>query len=103
MARTTTLSSKQLTQKLKSLEHFEPTPKKSKLNAEFTFPTYVAALVFIARVTVFAEVLQHYPDIHFTHKKVKVSLTTHDVKGLTQKDVDLAKRIESISVSVGRG
>lgn len=91
------MSSKQLKKALSSLELFSPTPKNTKLTATFDFKSHVEALVFIARITVHAEVEQHHPDIDFTYKKVKVSLTTHEAKGLTQKDIKLAKKIESLS------
>jgi 4a-hydroxytetrahydrobiopterin dehydratase len=72
------------------------TAKDSTLTRVFAFDDHVSALVFIARVTVHAQVLNHHPDILFTYKKVKVTLTTHDVKGLSQKDFELAKALDRI-------
>jgi len=67
-----------------------------KLTHTRTFNTHVDALVFIARVTVHAQVLEHHPDITFTHRKVKIVLTTHDVKGITKLDIELAKKISTV-------
>ena len=97
MATKSVLTGRSLKKAFKDLEFFTSTPKESKLTAAFTFSSHVEALVFIARITVHAEVLQHHPDISFTFKSVKISLTTTEEKGITKKDVDLAKRIERLA------
>lgn len=88
------LAKKQLQTLSQSLDHFVVAAADKKLVGTFTFATHVEGLVFIARITVYAEVENHHPDIQYTYRKVKVTLTTHDVKGLTKKDTDLAKKIE---------
>lgn len=69
--------------------------KATQLARTFSFDDHVTALVFIARVTVHAQVLNHHPDITFTYQKVKVKLTTHELNGLTKLDLALLERIES--------
>jgi len=66
----------------------------TKMVNTFTFANHVTALVFIARVTVHAEILNHHPDITFTYAKVKINLTTHSIKALSKLDFDLARRID---------
>lgn len=90
------LTGRQLERALKDLLHFLPTPKKTKITAVFKFKSHIDALVFIARVTVHAEVMGHHPDITFTYRELKISLTTHEIKALTQKDIKLAKKIEKL-------
>ena len=65
------LTKRHLKKALKVLEYFEVTPKETKLTATFDFKSHIEALVFIARITVHAEVNQHHPDIQFSYKKVK--------------------------------
>lgn len=96
MTKATLLSGKQLIKAVRSLSVFKLNAQNKKLIGTFDFDTHVNALVFVAKVTVHAEVAHHHPDITFTFKKVKVILTTHDVKGLTRTDVDLAQKIESL-------
>jgi len=96
MANAMLLKKSQLTKAILPLKHFELTAKDTKLMASFTFASHVDALVFIARITVHAEVQQHHPDILFSHQKVKITLSTHEAKGITKKDVLLAKKIEEI-------
>ena len=96
MPSTKPLTTKELTKAQKELSVFTATPKATKLSATFTFKDHISALVFIARVTVHAEVMQHHPDITYTYAQVKVNLTTHDAKGITSKDIKLAKKIETL-------
>ena len=74
-------------------------PKATSFSRLFNFKNHLDALVFIARVTVHAQVLDHHPDILFSYKKVKVTLTTNDVKGLTRNDIELAKKIDVLKIS----
>ena len=55
-------------------------------------------LAFVAKVAVHAEVMNHHPDIELSYGKVKVKLSTHDAKGLTTLDFELAKRIDGIQL-----
>ncbi len=66
------------------------------LKISIIFPSHVEALVFIARVTVHAEVQQHHPEILYSYQKVTVKLTTHEAKGLTVRDVKLLEKIDQL-------
>ncbi len=90
------LTKNELKKALRSLEDWSLNPKGSALVCVLTFKNHIDALVFIARITVNAQVLDHHPEILFTYKKVKVTLTTKEVKGITQKDIELARRIRSV-------
>ena len=96
-SKTKLLTKKKIESLLKKLPDWSANTTYTKLSATFSFDTHVGALAFIARVTVHAEVLQHHPDIQFTYKKVKISITTHDAGGLTTKDFDLIHRIDKLT------
>jgi 4a-hydroxytetrahydrobiopterin dehydratase len=83
---------------LKKVPLWSLTPKETALVRTFIFTSHIDALVLIARITVHAQVQNHHPEIHFTYCKVKVTLTTHDVKGLTIKDFELAEKIDSLKI-----
>lgn len=59
----------------------------------FQFPDFRAALAFVNRAGDLAEAAGHHPDIDIRYNKVRLALTTHDAGGLTDKDFDLAARI----------
>lgn len=67
-----------------------------KIQATYTFNSHIEALTFLMRLTIHAQIQQHHPDITFTYGKVKVSLTTHDVGGITRKDTKLANDISAL-------
>jgi 4a-hydroxytetrahydrobiopterin dehydratase len=91
------LTKKQLSASLKVLPKWKTAQSETKLYRTFAFTNYVNALAFVAKVAVHAEVMGHHPDLHISHDKVKVILTTDETKGLTSKDIELALRIERVS------
>ncbi len=91
------LTLKQIEQALKKLPSWSVNSKATSLSFVKTFSHHIDALVFIARVTVHAEVLNHHPDISFSYKKVKIQLSTHDAQGVTKKDIELAQKIQTLT------
>lgn len=69
----------------------------SKLQTIRKFPDFVRAIAFVNQMVEPAESAGHHPDIEISYNKVKITLTTHDAGGLTQKDFDLAAVISEIS------
>jgi len=90
------LKSKDIAKALKSLPLWKLNAAGTVISSTFTFENQIDALTFIARITVHAQVLAHYPEIVFTFKKVKITLSTQEVKALTKVDLDLAKRISDL-------
>lgn len=70
--------------------------ENGKLHRDFKFDDFVAAFGFMARVALLAESLGHHPEWFNVYNKVSVDLTTHDVGGLSNLDVELATRINDI-------
>lgn len=67
-----------------------------RLEKEFKFKNFKKALAFVNQVGDLAEKLQHHPDI-FIHdwRFVKISLTTHEIGGISEKDTKLAAKIDT--------
>ncbi len=64
---------------------------------EFTFSDFKEALSFIVRVGIEAELLGHHPNLSNVYSRVTIALQTHDAGNkVTEKDFDLASRIEKI-------
>ncbi len=70
----------------------------SAIQRTWRFRDFPEALAFINRVGELAERANHHPDIHNSWATVILSLTTHDLGGLTDRDFDLAKQIDRISM-----
>lgn len=71
------------------------------LTRMYQFRDFAAAMSFVNRVAESAEAADHHPDIDIRYSKVTLSLSSHDSGGITQKDVDLAKAIDSVGASGG--
>ncbi len=66
------------------------------LEKEFAFPDFAQALAFTNRVGALAEEEGHHPDIYLAWGKVRVTIWTHKVDGLTRSDFVLAAKIDRL-------
>lgn len=66
------------------------------ISRTFQFKGFLEAIKFVNSVAELAEKANHHPDIDIRWNKVSLTLSTHDVKGLTQKDFDLAKELDRL-------
>lgn len=66
------------------------------IHKDFTFRGFRAAIAFVNRIAAQAVAAGHHPDLEIHYNRVVVSLSTHDAGGVTEKDVDLAERIDSV-------
>lgn len=66
------------------------------ISRTFQFKDFPAAVRFVNGVAAIAEQAWHHPDIDIRWNKVKLTLTTHDAGGLTEKDFDLAQRFDRL-------
>lgn len=69
-----------------------------KLHARFRTGSFVKGLELVTRIT---EAADHHPDVVLTYPHVDVDLHSHDVNGVTSRDIDLARRISAIAVDLG--
>jgi 4a-hydroxytetrahydrobiopterin dehydratase len=70
---------------------------ESRIVAEFKFKSFPEAFSFMTRVAFEAERLDHHPDWSNSYNRVKIELTTHDAGGVTEKDLELARKISAIN------
>ncbi len=64
------------------------------LEKQFDFPDFASALALTNRIGAIAEEQGHHPDLHLAWGKVRVTLWTHAIDGLTRSDFVLAAKIE---------
>ena len=60
------------------------------------FDDFMEAIDFVNAVAEIAEEVGHHPDIDIRWCTITVRLTTHDVGGLTEADLDVAKKIDTL-------
>jgi 4a-hydroxytetrahydrobiopterin dehydratase len=89
------LSESEIQERLKAVEGWRV--DASTLRVTRKFKDFIQAVEFVNKLVEPAESAGHHPDIEISYNTVKISLTTHDANGLTQKDFDLAEIISQIS------
>jgi 4a-hydroxytetrahydrobiopterin dehydratase len=60
----------------------------------FRFADFNAAFGFMTRVALKAEKMDHHPEWFNVYNRVEITLSTHDVGGLTELDLELARFAE---------
>jgi 4a-hydroxytetrahydrobiopterin dehydratase len=71
------------------------------MHASFKTNSMAKGIEFAARIGPIADDANHHPDIALSYPRVRVMLTTHETNGLTNRDVDLAKKISAIATELG--
>ena len=69
---------------------------EKKISKSFTFDAYMEGIQFVQKIAVLAEAQNHHPDINIGWCKVDISITSHDLGGVSTKCVNLALGIDSI-------
>ena len=83
------LSDAEIEGELKALQGWDIVD--AKLHREFKFENFIEAFAFMTKLAFVAERLNHHPEWTNTYNKVSMSLTTHDVAGISRLDFDLAQ------------
>jgi 4a-hydroxytetrahydrobiopterin dehydratase len=73
-----------------------------KLEKEFRFPNFVSAFAFMTQVALLAEKLNHHPEWFNVYGTVRIQLSTHEVGGISDLDLDLARSIEALKGTSSR-
>ena len=69
---------------------------EKKLRREFKFKDFKQAMAFVNKVAGVAESEGHHPDIFISYNRVVIELWTHAIKGLSENDFIVARKIELI-------
>ncbi|MEQ9258311.1 MAG: 4a-hydroxytetrahydrobiopterin dehydratase [Roseovarius sp.] len=70
---------------------------KDAIVKTFQFANFVEAFGFMTRVALWCEKWNHHPEWSNVYKTVEITLTTHDVGGLSSLDVKLARKIDTLA------
>ncbi|MEP9381315.1 4a-hydroxytetrahydrobiopterin dehydratase [Nocardioides sp. KR10-350] len=72
-----------------------------RLCARFATGSFAAGLTMVNQVAEEAEKANHHPDLDLRYPHVDVTLVSHDVGGITQRDIRLARVISEIADRLG--
>jgi 4a-hydroxytetrahydrobiopterin dehydratase len=69
----------------------------NSLRREFKFDDFTGAVEFVNRLTPVANEMNHHPDVFLSWGLARVSLISHSEHGITEKDFELAKKLDELA------
>lgn len=69
---------------------------RDAITRQFVFTDFSEAFAFMTRVAMLAEVADHHPEWSNVYNRVEILLTTHDAGGLSERDIEMAERIDAL-------
>ena len=85
----------QCVEALKSLPEWEGVEGRAAISRSFQFRDFARAFGWMAEMALVAEKMDHHPEWLNIYNRVEVTLATHDVGGITQKDIALAQAMDA--------
>ena len=82
---------------LAGLPEWRESDGRDAITKKFVFKDFNQAFGFMTRVALVAEKMDHHPESFNVYRTVEVTLSTHDAGGITEKDIALAKAMESFA------
>lgn len=74
-------------------------PARDAISKNYRFKGFSGAFGWMTQVALLAEKLDHHPEWFNVYNRVEVTLTTHDVRGLTELDLQLADRMDQLATA----
>lgn len=72
------------------------------ITREFLFGDFVEAFGFMTQLALAAERMNHHPEWFNVYHRVQITLTTHDVGGLSSRDADMARLADRLFLKATR-
>jgi 4a-hydroxytetrahydrobiopterin dehydratase len=82
---------------LKELEGWSLVEGRAAITKKFKFRDFVEAWNFMDDVAGYADEISHHPEWTNIYNRVEIILTTHDVGGVSELDLDLAEFIDEVA------
>lgn len=82
---------------LSDLDGWSEVDGRDAISKTYTFGNFNEAFGFMSRVAMQAEKLDHHPEWFNVYKTVEVTLATHDVDGLSDLDIKLARFMDKVA------
>ncbi len=89
------LSEAQVSERIKGLDGWSEI--NGAIQRTYQFKDFVTSMEFVGKAAQLAEERQHHPDILIRYNKVTLTLSTHDVGGITEKDFEYAKTVDGMA------
>lgn len=73
---------------------------RDTIEKTFKFADFKTAWGFMSSVALKAEAMDHHPEWFNVYNKVEVTLTTHDVDGVSDKDIELGSFMDALAAKL---
>jgi 4a-hydroxytetrahydrobiopterin dehydratase len=70
---------------------------RDAIRKSYHFGNFSEAWGFLSRIALLAEKMDHHPEVFNVYNRVEIVLATHDVEGLSERDIRLAAAIDEIA------
>lgn len=90
------LSQTERSSALAALTSWQEVAGKDAIHRAFRFKDFIEAWGFMNKVALLAQAQDHHPEWSNVYNRVEITLTTHDCKGLSSRDVRLAQDIDKL-------
>jgi len=89
------LTKTEVTQKLKRLSGWKMVKGRNAITKTFKFKDFMQAFGWMTAMAIYAEKKDHHPEWFNVYSTVEVVLSTHDIGGVSNLDIELAKKMNS--------
>jgi 4a-hydroxytetrahydrobiopterin dehydratase len=79
---------------LRDLQGWSESKGRDAISKTFQFKSFNQAWGWMSRVALFAEKTDHHPEWFNVYGRVEVTLSTHSAGGVTEKDIELARKMD---------
>lgn len=76
--------------------------RQGSLTREYVFEDFVEAWGFLSQVALLAERHNHHPEIWNVYNRVRLSWSTHEAGGITERDFTLVEEVDRVYAAVAR-
>ena len=80
---------------LNNLPDWQLRADRDAIARSFVFKDFNSAFSFMAKIALKAEAMNHHPEWSNVYNRLEIVLTSHDVDGLSERDVKLAEFIDA--------
>ena len=94
------LSPDEIHSALTDLDGWNKVDGKDAIQKTFKFKNFTRAWAFMSSAALLAEKMNHHPEWFNVYNKVEVTLNTHDVGGVSELDLKMAKRMNGYAASL---
>lgn len=90
------LAENEIFSEISSLKGWKLVGEGQMIEKNWTFKNFSEAFSFMTRVALLAEKVNHHPEWSNVYNHLIIQLRTHECTGISQRDIDFAKAIESL-------